>query len=56
MGFVRLEYYPIERAAKELGCDVGDILHWGSLGMVEGCVLLKRELGKVRISGEILLG
>lgn len=38
-----LEYCRIGRAARLLGCEIEDIIHWASLGMIEACVFLSGE-------------
>ena len=31
-------YYPLDKAAKELGCDISDIIHYGANGFVNVCI------------------
>lgn len=36
-----LEYCRIDRAARMLGCEVEDIIHWGSVGSIDLCCFLE---------------
>ncbi|HIE6128570.1 TPA: hypothetical protein ACXN4M_001039 [Proteus mirabilis] len=31
-------YYPLDLAAKEIGCDINDLLHFASIGVLEICI------------------
>lgn len=33
-----LEYCSLDRAARLLGCEVQDLLHWGSIGAIKLCL------------------
>ncbi|MGC8400678.1 hypothetical protein ACP3P6_06740 [Enterobacter mori] len=35
-----LDYYRVDRAAKFIGCEVEDIIHWGASGKIKLCVML----------------
>lgn len=35
-----LDYYRVDRAAKLIGCEVGDIIHWGAVDKIKLCVML----------------
>ena len=35
-----LDYYRVDRAAKLIGCEVGDVIHWGATGKIKLCVML----------------
>lgn len=35
-----LDYYRLSRAAKLIGCDIGDLVHWGAVGKIKLCVML----------------
>lgn len=35
-----LDYYRVSRAAKLIGCDVGDLIHWGAVDKIKLCVML----------------
>ncbi|MBW9400097.1 hypothetical protein FHC51_09760 [Leclercia sp. EC_58] len=35
-----LDYYRIDRAAKKLGCEVEDLIHWGANNKINLCIML----------------
>lgn len=35
-----LDYYRIERAAKKIGCEVEDLIHWGANNKINLCIML----------------
>ncbi|MEQ9903134.1 hypothetical protein [Pectobacterium aroidearum] len=41
------QYYPINRAAELLGCNVGDLLHWASVGGIDLYISIEHGTGYV---------
>lgn len=41
MALPKRKYYSLEKAAKELECDVDDLLHYASLGILQICVYIE---------------
>lgn len=35
-----LDYYRVDRAAKLIGCEISDLIHWGAVGKIKVCVML----------------
>lgn len=50
-GIAPLKYCSLDRASRLLGCEVGDILHWGVAGYVHLCVELDGLESELRFSG-----
>lgn len=41
--FLPLEFYRIDQVARQLGCEIEDILQWGAMGIIEGSLKLFNE-------------
>ncbi|AOR63216.1 hypothetical protein IG605_019240 [Pectobacterium quasiaquaticum] len=52
MGMPLREYYPVKRAAELLGCEVGDLFHWASIGAIKLYVSFENGTGFVRFFGD----
>ncbi|MDE8753852.1 hypothetical protein PZA22_04925 [Pectobacterium polaris] len=52
MGMPLREYYSVKRAAELLGCEVGDLFHWASIGAIKLYVSFENGTGFVRFFGD----
>ncbi|HII2565370.1 TPA: hypothetical protein ACYZ3Z_002316 [Escherichia coli] len=46
------DYYPIERAAKLLDCDIDDLIHWAVTGCIRICIKIESAYGVLNIPDE----
>lgn len=46
------DYYPIERAAKLLCCDIDDLIHWAVTGCIRICIEIESAYGVLNIPDE----
>ncbi|MBC3382012.1 hypothetical protein H8I69_23130 [Serratia fonticola] len=51
MALPERHYYPLDLAAKKLKCDVNDLLHYASIGLLELCVSMPKRPNSDKESG-----